>query len=151
MKINKSKNRYAKKSAGKKATMAKKDIVKVIKSVSLAEIETKTINVPYFGSTTQNSVNISYFALSGTQPHTYDIFAQPQGTTNSSVIGAGNRLGDKIRSVGFLMDYYFTALNLYSILPNYYFIPYVKLRIMLFILAFLSIRCKGIKNQEPLR
>ena len=34
------------------------------------------------------------------------------------------------------MDYYFTALNTYSISPNYYFIPFVKLRIIVFRQAF---------------
>jgi len=109
-----------------------KPLRQAIQAVVKKQVETKTINVPRAPGTTANTVNVYYGALSGIQYLAQDVFSLPQGVEDSTVIGAGNRLGDKIQGVGFLMDYYFTAQTNYAIAATSFFIPYVKLRITVF-------------------
>jgi hypothetical protein len=99
------------------------------------QVETKTINCPD-PTGVSNSVAVPYPALSGIQYLVQDVFKQNQGVLNSTAIAAGNRIGDKVKGVGFLMDYYFRIINFYSIGANVFYLPYVKLRITLFTQAF---------------
>jgi len=113
-----------------------KAIVKAVKTVVARNVETKTINVPSTAGGNVNTVAISYTQLAGVQYLAEDVFRQPQGVTNSSVIGSGNRIGDKIKGIGFLMDYYFHAATNFNLAGADYRIPFVKLRITVFRTAF---------------
>lgn len=44
---------------------------------------------------------------------------------------ATNRIGDRINAVGFLCDYYFTTKSVFAIGSTSYFIPYVKVRVVI--------------------
>lgn len=118
-----------------KNTPTIKEMTLVAKRVVNQQVETKTINVPD-PSNINNSNYVPYGALSGIQYLCQDIFKVPQGTEDSTLIGAPNRVGDKIRSIGFSMDYYFSIPNFYNIGSTAFFIPYVKLRITVFTIAF---------------
>jgi len=131
-----------KKKGGRKLRQRKRSTKKVskplrraIKQVMKTQIETKTINCPD-PTGVSNSVATPYAALSGLQYLVQDVFKLNQGVQNSTVIAAANRIGDKVKGVGFLMDYYFRIINFYSIGSNTFFLPYVKLRITLFTQAF---------------
>lgn len=112
-----------------------KPIKKAIKAVMTKQVETKMINVtaPLGGV---NSIFVPYAALSGIQFLTQDIFSLKQGVADSTVIGSSNRIGDKIRAVGFQMDYYFHIANQYQIMGIFYPVPFVKLRITVWKQAF---------------
>jgi len=117
------------------ARKVSKSLKSAIKQVITRTVETKTINCPVAGGTT-NSVNVSYNALAGVQYLVEDVFKCPQGVLDSTVIASGNRIGDRVKGVGFLMDYYFRIINSYSIGAQNFPLPYVKLRITLFTQAF---------------
>ena len=130
-----------KKRAVRKVTLRRK--VKPSKALKLAikqvvkrNIETKIINVPTAGSTTVNTNNLVYPALSGIQYLAFDVFSCPQGVNDSSLILSPNRVGDQIEAVGFEMDYYFSLASSFTLGANVYHIPYVKLRIVAFKQAF---------------
>lgn len=106
-----------------------------IKQVVTRQVETKTINVPNPSGLANNNF-VAYGALSGVQYLVTDVFKQTQGVENSTVIGAPNRIGDKIKGVGFLMDYYFSIPVFYSVGVPTFFLPYVKLRVTVFKQAF---------------
>ena len=135
--MNNSKKSSRSRKGTKKSSKSTKTITAVVKQVMSKEVETKTLNVAQFGVVGPvNAVALNHFSLMGAQYLCEDIFSQPQGVTDSSVLGSGNRIGDRIKGVGFLMDYYFTAYNTYSILPSYFYIPFVKLRITVFRQSF---------------
>lgn len=134
-----SKSKYSKKLKYSKDT--KPDIKatkQLIKQALSTEIETKTINVPDPVQLITNTVNRLYTAGSGLQFLAVDAFRQFQGIANSTVIGSpvGNRIGDKVKAVGILMDYFFHSRSFYSIGANSYHIPFIKVRITLFTQAF---------------
>jgi len=112
-----------------------KPLRRAIKQVMKTQVETKTINCPDPAGVS-NSVATPYGALSGLQYLVQDVFKLNQGVLNSTAIAAGNRIGDKVKGVGFLMDYYFRIINFYVIGSNTFYLPYVKLRITLFTQAF---------------
>lgn len=113
-----------------------KAIVKAVKAVVARNVETKTINVPEAPGGTTNSVGVTYGALSGIAYLAQDVFRCPQGALNSSVIGAANRIGDKVKGVGFLMDYYFHMASNFNLAGVDYRIPFVNLRVTVFRAAF---------------
>lgn len=113
-----------------------KPLARAIKQVVNRQVETKTINVPVTPGGSSNSLYVPYGALSGVQYLAQDIFRQPQGVGNSTQLNATNRVGDKIQALGFLMDYYFSIPNYYTIASTSFFLPYVKLRITVFKQAF---------------
>lgn len=112
-----------------------KSVKRAVKQALTRTIETKTINCPD-PTGVSNSNATPYAALSGIQYLVQDVFKQNQGTANSTLLNSGNRIGDKVKGVGFLMDYYFRIINFYSIGANIFCLPYVKLRIVLFTQAF---------------
>jgi len=129
------KRNYAKANTRNRTAKVSKPLRKAIKQVMKTQVETKTINCPDL-SGISNSVATPYGALSGIQYLVSDVFKVNQGTADSSVIASGNRIGDRVKGVGFLMDYYFRIINFYSIGANAFYLPYVKLRITLFTQAF---------------
>ena len=114
----------------------KAEIVAAVKDVNKKEIETKTINCVDAASTTTNTVGRVYPSASGLQILVADVFSVPQGVADSTAIGALNRIGDKIRGVGFYMDYYIHGYNTYGVGGNQYQIPYIKVRITIWKQAF---------------
>lgn len=136
----KGKSKYAKKST-KYVRVLKPDVVatkQLIKQALSTEIETKTINVPDPVTPATNTVHRLYLQGSGLQYLVVDAYKQLQGTANSTVIGnpIGNRIGDKVKAVGILMDYFFHSRSSYSIGSNSYHIPFVKVRVTLFTQAY---------------
>ena len=115
-----------------------KQMVRAVKAVVNRQIETKTINVvdPNSGLLPANTVSKAYLSASGLQYLAHDVFKCVKGVEDSTALNAQNRIGDKIRAKGFLMNYYFHNSNTYSIGGNTYQIPWVKLRILVFTTAF---------------
>lgn len=107
-----------------------------IKQVVTRQVETKTINVPDATTGTTNTVGLVYPSGSGLQYLCQDVFRVKQGVTDSTVIGSLNRIGDKIKGIGFLMDYYFHTYSQFSIGAFFYQVPYLKLRITVWKQAF---------------
>ena len=109
--------RQAKRSAPRRARKAKpsKSLTRAVKQIVKTNVETKTINVPSAVTPTTNNANVPYGALSGLQYLVQDVFKVSQGVTDSTAITASNRLGDKIRAVGFLMDYYIHLPSFYTL------------------------------------
>lgn len=132
VKVSKKNNRYKKST---KATPAKKMVKATVKAELNKKIETKSINVPNPAGTL-NSNYVPYGALSGVQYLCTDIWKMPQGVEDATLIGAPNRVGDKIRAMGFQMNYYFSIPNFYTVGASAFFLPYVKLRIVVFTTAF---------------
>lgn len=132
MRINKSKVQRRK--SYKKKPMLK-TIKAEVKQQLKAVVETKTINVPMNVGTT-NTNGLVYPSGSGLQYLVQDVFRCPQGTQDSTAIGATNRVGDKIKGIGFLMDYYIHGYNTYGVGGNQYQIPYIKVRIVVWKQAF---------------
>lgn len=126
---------YARKTNTRKPKVSK-NLKTAIKTVMKTQIETKTINVPVNPGGSANSVYVPYGALSGVQYLAQDVFRVPQGPEDTTSFNGPNRLGDKIQGVGFLMDYYFSIPNFYTVGAASFFIPYVKLRITVFKQAF---------------
>jgi len=129
-------NKNKSKKRGSNKPKLTKTVKLAVKQALKSNVETKTINVPLNPGLTVNAVNLPYPSLSGIQYLGQDIFSLTQGVEDSSVIGAPNRVGDRIKGVGFLMDYYFTTASLYPIASTSFFIPYIKLRITVFKQAF---------------
>jgi len=107
-----------------------------IKSVVSREVETKTINVPDATSGTTNTVGLIYPSGSGLQYLCQDVFKVKQGVTDSTALNALNRVGDKIKGVGFLCDYYIHGYASYAVGGSQYQIPYTKIRITIWKQAF---------------
>lgn len=123
----------------KSRTRVSKPLRAAIKQVVKTEVETKTINVPDpdSGLPAKNTINKVYLSASGLQYLAQDIFKCSQGVQDSTaVVGAGNRIGDKTRGVGFLMNYYFHPRTGYTIAGLKLLVPYIKLRIIVFRQAF---------------
>lgn len=129
--------KYSKKNSRRKSkkVLVSKTVKLAVKQVLNKAVETKTINCPD-PSGVSNSNNTPYAALSGIQYLVQDVFKQNQGVLDSTAIAAGNRIGDKVKGIGFLMDYYFRIINFYSIGANVFLLPFVKLRITVFTQAF---------------
>jgi len=123
--------RPGRRSAVRRTRKAKpsKALTRAVKQIVKTNIETKTINVPSAVTPTSNNANIPYGALSGLQYLVQDVFKVAQGVTDSTAITSPNRLGDKIRGVGFLMDYYIHMPTFYTLAGTSYPIPFVKFRI----------------------
>lgn len=134
MRINKSKVQRRKKAYKKKLNV--KTIKSVVKQVLQKEIETKTINVPDPVGVTSNTVNRLYLQGSGLQYLALDIFKVSQGVQDSTLIGGVNRIGDRVRGVGILMDYFFHTRSNFSVGAFTYHIPFVKLRVTVFQQAY---------------
>jgi len=124
--------------AARKPARLSQPMRKAIKQVVNGQIETKTINVvdPNSGMIPANTVSRSYGAASGLQYLAQDIFKVTKGVDDGTALNSQNRVGDKTRSSGFQMNYYFHNSNTYTIGGNTYTIPFVKLRIIVFTTAF---------------
>lgn len=129
------KRNYARASTRSSKAKVSKPLRKAIKSVIKSEVESKTLNVVSSGAAGLNSLNVPYGALSGVQYLVRDLFSMPQGVEDSTIIGSPNRVGDKIKAVGFMCDYYFTIPSYYTITANFG-VSFVKLRITLFTTSF---------------
>lgn len=120
---------WRKKMPRKGRRMPKRPVMKavraVVKSTLRRQIETKVINVA-------DSTNTLYGALGGIQMLAADVYSVPQGVRNSSQSGAANRIGDRIRAHGFQMNYYFSVPNYYNVGAAAFYIPFVKLRCIVF-------------------
>lgn len=134
--MNKNKGSKKRRYARRKTSKPSKSLTRAVKQIVKKNIETKTINVenPVVGGV--NSIFVPYGALSGVQYMAEDVFSVKQGVTDSSAIGALNRIGDKIRGVGFLMDYYIHTANNYQLNGIFYPVPFVKVRITAWRQAF---------------
>lgn len=114
---------------------AQKSYVKAVcKEVIRKNIETKLINCPnsnIFG-TTFYTANQGLFYLAK------DVFAMQQGPQNSSSISSStaNRIGDKIRAVGFMLNYDLAMPNIYSVGSTTIMLGYVKFRVVVYTQAF---------------
>ena len=134
MNKNKSTKRSSRRST--KKVSPSKNLKLAVKQVLKKEVETKTINVPDATSGTTNTVSLIYPSGSGLQYLCQDVFKVRQGVNDTTVLNAFNRIGDRVRGVGFLMDYYFHIYNSYPIGGVATVIPWVKLRITLWKQAF---------------
>lgn len=105
---------------------------KAIKQVMAKQVETKELNVPMAGSTSTNTVALSYTSGAGLVYLVSDLFSMPQGTSDTTSIYGANRIGDRVSALGFQMDYYISMKNTYAIGSNTYFLPYVKVRVIAF-------------------
>jgi len=121
-----------------KPAKVSKPLRRAINQVVKAQVETKTINVtdPDSGLIRKNTINKVYQSAQGLQYLAQDVFKVEQGITDSTALGASNRIGDKVRAVGFKMNYYFSPRNNYTLASAKLLIPYVKLRIIVFRTAF---------------
>ncbi|WP_445772290.1 hypothetical protein [Rheinheimera sp.] len=128
---------YARKTNTRKPKVSK-NLKKAITQVIKKTIETKTINVtdPDSGLIRKNTINKVYLSASGLQYLAQDIFKVQQGVADGTQLGSLNRIGDKVRGVGFKMNYYFHMANKFNISSSSYFVPFVKLRIIVFRQAF---------------
>lgn len=104
---------------------AMKAVRAVVKSTLRRQMETKIINVA-------DQANLAYTALGGIQMLAADVYSVQQGVRNSSQAGAANRIGDRIRAHGFQMNYYFTIPNFYNVGAASFYIPFVKVRCIVF-------------------
>jgi len=133
-----SKIKYRKRRPGRKIKSAKpsKALKKAIKAVVGKHIETKTINIPDPVAGNLNTINRLYTQGAGLQFLVVDAFKVAQGVSNDTAVLSPNRLGDKVKGVGLLMDYFFHTRSYYSIGANSYHIPWVKIRVTCFQQAF---------------
>jgi hypothetical protein len=115
--------------AKKAAPKPSKALTRAVTAIVKRNVETKTINVPSAVTPTSNNALVPYTALSGLQYLVQDVFKVSQGVQDSTAITASNRLGDKIRGIGFLMDYYITMPTFYTLSGTSFPIPFVKFRI----------------------
>jgi len=130
------KRRPIKRMVAKKPKVSK-TLRRAISSVVSKKIETKTINVPdpTSGLIPTNTVNRIYLGAQGIMYLANDVFRCPQGVADSTILGSGNRIGDKVQGLGFMMNYYFHTRNLYT-LGNIFQIPWIKLRILVIKTSF---------------
>lgn len=119
-----------------KAAAPSKRLALAIKQVVKKQIETKTINVPDPVTPSGNTINRLYLQGGGLQYVVTDVFKVGQGVANDTAVGSLNRIGDKTKSVGFLMDYFFHTRSYYSIAGSVYHIPFIKIRVTVFQQAF---------------
>lgn len=129
------KRNYAKVSTRSSKAKVSKPLRKAIKQVMKTEVETKSINVPQNAGTT-NTIGLIYPSGSGLQYLVQDVFKMPQGVQDSTVLNAPNRVGDKIRGVGFLMDYYIHGYGYYTLGAASFQVPYIKVRVTVWKQAF---------------
>lgn len=113
-----------------------KKLARAIKQVVKKQIETKTINVPDPVTPSGNTINRLYLQGAGLQYVVTDVFKVGQGVSNDTAVGSLNRIGDKTKAVGFLMDYFFHTRNYYSIAGSVYHIPFIKIRVTVFQQAY---------------
>jgi len=130
-----------KKGAAKKpraAPSVSKPLKKAIAQVLKKQIETKTINVPdpTTGLLPKNTVNRQYLSASGVQYLVEDVFRVPQGTADSTALASGNRIGDKVRAIGFKMNYFLHTASGFTLGGSKFQIPFVKVRIIVFTTAY---------------
>lgn len=132
------KRNYAKKANTRSKAKISKPLRKAIKQVVKQQVETKTINVtdPDSGLIRKNTINKVYLSASGLQYLAQDIFKVEQGVSDGTALGSLNRIGDKVRGVGFLMNYYFHPRTGYTIAGLKLLVPYIKFRIIVFRQAF---------------
>ena len=97
-------------------------------------IETKSITAPTFGSLTVNTIAVPYPSNAGPLYLIQDLFKMPQGTEDGTGVLSANRVGDKIHSLGFLMDYYFHMPTTYSLSAQFW-LPFVKIRVLAFTIS----------------
>lgn len=133
--------RYVKRSAlrrTKRTMKPSKTMVRAVKTIVNKQIETKTINVidPNGSLLPSNANSRPYVSASGLQYLAQDVFKVTKGVNDDTALGSANRIGDKVRARGFLMNYYFHNSNNYNVGGNTYQIPFVKLRILVFTTAF---------------
>lgn len=119
-----------------KAVRPSKRLTLAIKQVVKKQIETKTINIPDPIAGSLNTINRLYLQGSGLQFLVVDAFKVQQGVSNDTSCLSPNRIGDKTRAVGMLMDYYFHTRSYYAIAGSSYHIPFVKIRVTCFQQAF---------------
>lgn len=109
-----------------------KPLARAIKQVMSKQVETKELNVPMAGSTSTNTVALSYTSGAGLVYLVSDLFSMPQGTADTTAIYGANRVGDRVSALGFQMDYSISMKNTYAIGSNTYYLPYVKVRVICF-------------------
>jgi len=121
---------------GKRAARARaakmplnKRIKAVAKQVFNTRVETKTWNPP------SGNITAYYGAQSGLTLLCADVFAMPQGVQNSTATSAVNRIGDKVRAIGFKMCYDFSLPTTYSVGTSIISLGYCKFRILAFTIA----------------
>lgn len=124
--------RSAPRRSRKSKVKVSKPLRKAIKQVMSKQVETKTLNVPMAGSTSTNTVALSYTSGAGLVYLVADLFSMPQGVSDTTTIYGPNRVGDRVSALGFQMDYYISMKNSYSIGSNLYYLPYVKFRVIAF-------------------
>ena len=129
-------NRRKRASRKPRSSRPSKSVVRAVKQVVARAVETKTINVPDATTGTTNTNSLIYPSGSGIQYLCQDVFKVRQGTADSTALNALNRIGDKIKGVGFLMDYYIHTYNQYAIGGSAYTIPWVKIRVTVWKQAF---------------
>ena len=113
-----------------------KALTRAVKQVVQKNVETKVINVPDSVALTTNTVHRPVTANAGLVYLTSDIFRVTQGVQDGNAIGSANRIGDRVKGVGFLMDYFFTLNTSFNLAGNAYIIPYVKVRVIVWRQAF---------------
>jgi len=130
------KSKKANKQSKALSKQEKKEVKAIAKQAIKGEIDTKTINVPDPISAVNNTANRLYLQGSGLQYLAVDVFKVSPGVQNSSLIGGTNRIGDRAKGLGFLMDYFFHSRTNYGIATSTYHIPFVKVRVTVFEQAF---------------
>lgn len=113
-----------------------KNLRKAVNTIISKAVETKTINCPQISGGTTNTNALIYPSGSGLQYLCQDVFRVPQGVNDSTTLGSLNRIGDKIKGVGFLCDYYIHSYATYAVGGAQYQIPYVKVRMTIWKQAF---------------
>lgn len=131
-------SRKPRRSTKSRARKVSKPLRAAIKQVVKAQIETKSINCPdpTSGLLPTNTVNRVYNSFNGPQYLVQDVFRCPQGVADSTILGSPNRIGDKVKALGFKMNYFFHTANGFTLAGNKYHIPFVKLRIIVFTTAY---------------
>lgn len=130
-------NRFKKRGPKKTIVKVSKPLRRAIAQVMSKKVETKTINCrdPNY-IIPSNTSNLAYTAALGMQYLVNDVFRQPQGVQDSTVLMSSNRIGDKVQGVGLQLNYYFHSRNNYAIGATSYQIPFVKIRVIVFRTAF---------------
>jgi len=129
--------RYSKKTGMKKMNnktkMAKGPLQKYVKTIAKEvfdkRTETKQYNCP------SGQQNAWYAANGGIAYLVSDVFNMPQGVEDASSTTAKNRIGDKIKAIGFKLCYDFSLPANYSVGSSVITLGYVKLRVMAFQMA----------------
>lgn len=122
--------------SSRKTSKISKPLRNAIVKIFDKKTETKVINVPDAISTSTNTVHRAITANSGLNYLAQDVFRIPQGVNDSSAIGSANRIGDRVKGVGFLLDYYFNLNSFFTLAGLNYIIPYVNVRVIVWRQAF---------------